>query len=219
MDLKKGWSKNKIIGVSGSPRDKNTNYMLQTVLDAAGKDYELVLLKDKRIRPCAACGGCFRTHKCVVEDDMRELYGKLEKADIIILASPTYFSNVSGLMKNFMDRCLPLYLSETLKGKISAQLAVGNFKKDEVGFLDNFDIEKAMQDPDGRRKLEGSVQRCLDIMDNFCVHHMGMKKAGGVIAINGDPQSKEIELVGLGKKLAASGPAASRTLRNNGSSR
>ncbi len=193
--------KYKIIGISGSPREKNTNYMLRTVLDATGYDYELILLKDKKIKPCNACGGCFYLHKCIVKDDMQELYDKLLKADIIVLGCPTYFANVTTLMKTFIDRCLPLYLAEKLKGKKVAILTVGNFKKGEVRYLDRFDIDKEMKDPIKRRNLEKTIRRCLNILKFFCANHMGMKIIGSVIIINGDAKSKNNELVKLGKKL------------------
>ena len=47
-----------IIAISGSPRDKNTAYMLKTILDATKQEYEFIALKDKDIKPCNACGGC-----------------------------------------------------------------------------------------------------------------------------------------------------------------
>lgn len=195
--------KYKIIGISGSPRDKNTNYMLRTVLDATDYDYELILLKDKNIKPCTACGGCFYSHKCIIKDDMQKLYDKLSKADIIVLGCPTYFANVTSLMKIFIDRCLPLYLSEKLKDKKFALVSVGNFKKGDVRFLDNFDIEKAMESPISRKELKITIQRCLNIMKFFCTYHMGMKIIGSVIAINGDPKSKQNELIKLGKNLVS----------------
>lgn len=191
----------KVIGISGSPRDKNTNYMLRIVLDATGQDYELIALKDKDIKPCNACGGCYKSYKCIVKDDMQELYDKLSKADTIVLGSPTYFANVSGLMKNFIDRCLPLYLSEKLRGKKVALVTVGNFKKGEVKYLDGFDVEKAMEDPVERRKLGKTIRRCVNIMKVFCSDHMKMKIVGSVITINSDPKSKKNELIRLGKKL------------------
>ena len=196
-------SKSKILGVCGSPRDRNTACMLKTVLAAAGPDHELILLKDKNIRPCRACGGCFHTHKCVVDDDMQELYAKLTKADIVVLGSPTYFGNVTGLMKNFMDRCLPLYLAEKLKGKKAALLTVGNFRKGEARFLDGFDIEVAMNDPAQRKALAKPIKKCLAVMESFCRDHMMMRMAGKVMAINSDPKSKNKELVKLGRKLCA----------------
>ena len=199
MVIKNG--KIKIIGISGSPREGNTNYMLRKVLEAAGCDYELILLKNINFKPCGACGGCFQTHKCVVEDDMRELGDKLEKADVIVFGCPTYFANAPALMKAFMDRCLPFYLAEKLKGKKAALLVTGNFKKGEARFLDNFDIGKAMKDPVRRKELEKPVRKCRDILKSFCADHMQMKIIGSVIAINSNPKSKTKELVKLGKKL------------------
>lgn len=191
----------KIIGISGSPRNKNTNYMLRTVLEATRCDYELINLKDENIKSCAGCGGCYHSHKCIVKDDMQELYDKLSKADAIVLGSPTYFANVTSLMKNFFDRCLPLYLSEKLKDKEVALVAVGNFRKGEVGYLDNFDIEKAIKNPAERKRVEKTIRRCINIMRFFCVNHMKMKVIGSVIAINSDPQLKKGALIELGKKL------------------
>lgn len=118
--------------------------MLRTVLDATSCVYELILLKDKNIKPCTACKGCYHSHKCAVKDDMQELYYKLSKADIIVLGSPTYFDNVTALMKTFIDRCLPLYLSEKLKGKKVALVSVGNFKKEEVTCLDGYNPNEAI---------------------------------------------------------------------------
>lgn len=191
----------KIIGISGSPRNKNTNYMLRTVLDATGQDYELILLKDKNIKPCTSCGGCYRLYKCVVRDDMQELYDKLQKADAIVLGTPTYFANVTGIMKNFMDRCLPLYLSEKLKGKKAVLLTVGNFKKGEVKHLDNYDPEKEIKTAKGRWKVGKTMRRCIDIMRHFCADHMEMNVIGSVVAIYSDPASKKNELVRLGKRI------------------
>lgn len=193
----------KIIGISGSPRDGSTNHALRTVLDATGCDYELVSLKDKRIKPCLACGGCFQTHKCVVDDDMRELGDKLANADVIVLGCPTYFANVPALMKAFMDRCLPLYLAEKLKGKKAALIAVGNFKKGEARFLDGFDIDKATKDPVQRRELEKPVRKCLNILKSFCVDHMQMKIIGDAIAINGGVGLKSKKLEKLAKKIVS----------------
>jgi len=191
----------KIIGISGSPRNKGTHYMVKTVLETTSSDYELINLKEKNIKPCMACGGCYKTHKCAVKDDMREISRKLEKADAIVLGSPTYFANVTGIMKNFIDRCLPLYLSEKLKNKRVALVSVGNFGKGEVRYLDGFDVEKAIKDPVKRRRLGKTIRRCLNIMKFFCVYHMEMKVIGSVIAINGKPESTRNQLIRLGEKL------------------
>jgi len=191
----------KIIGISGSSREGSTLNMMRAVLEATGQDHELIMLKDKKINPCRACGGCFYSHKCTVNDDMQELYEKLAQAEIIVLGSPTYFGNVTGPMKDFIDRCLPLYLAEKLKGKKAALVSAGNFKKGEVRFLDGFDIEAAMKDPVQRKELEKPVKNCIAIMKSFCQEHMMMEVVGSVMAINGGQEPKKQRLTNLGKKL------------------
>jgi len=192
----------KIIGISGSPRNKNTNYMLKTVLEATSCDYDLILLRDKDIKDCNACGGCYKSHKCIIKDDMRELYDKLSKADVIVLGSPVYFYNVSTLMKRFIDRCLPFYLSGELKDKKVALVSVGNFREGEVKFNDGYSPDKALKDPVLRKGLEDIVKMCIENMRNFC-KATGLKVSGEVIAINSDPESKKKELIKLGKKLVS----------------
>lgn len=187
----------KIIGISGSPRNKNTNFMLKTLLDATGFNYELIALKDKNIKPCSACGGCYKSHKCIVKDDMQDIYNKLLQADVIVLGSPTYFDNVSAIMKAFMDRCLPLYLSGKLKNKKVALVAVGNFKEGEV----SKNKTKTIENQQIKREMADSVKKCIGNMKNFC-EILGLKLVGSVIAINGDPLPQKNLLIKLGKKLS-----------------
>ena len=194
---KKGYN---IIGISGSPRDKITNYMLKTVLEATGCNYQLIKLKDKNIKPCSACGGCYQSHKCVIRDNMQKIYDKLAKADIIVLGSPTYFDNVSALMKIFIDRCLPLYLSEKLKNKKAALVSVGNFKEGEVKYSDNYNPNNAIKDANLKKEMENSVKRCINNMKNFC-EAMNLKITGSVFSINGNPEPERNKLIELGKKL------------------
>jgi len=112
---------------------------------------------------------------------MQEIYNKLLNADIFILGSPTYFDNVTAIMKSFMDRCLPLYLSEELKNKKVALLSVGNFKEGEI--IKN--PAEAIKNPNLEKEMEDSVKKCINAMENFS-EIMGLKLVGTVIAINGD---------------------------------
>jgi len=124
----------KVIGICGSPRKGNCEMLLRTALDAAkaaGAETEMVLLKDMHIGYCDGCTTCETggesEGECHVDDDMQPLYGKLERADAILLASPNYYSNVSGLMKSFMDRMLVFYSrrKEKLRGKRGGLIGVG----------------------------------------------------------------------------------------------
>jgi hypothetical protein len=47
---------------------------------------------------------------CTVKDDMTELLKKLRMADLLIMASPLFVYSVTGIMKNFLDRLIPIKL-------------------------------------------------------------------------------------------------------------
>ncbi len=105
----------KIFAVNGSPRGShgNTERILQPFLEgarAAGAATEIAYLKDQRINHCTGCFNCwFRTPGvCVHHDDMPELLERIQTADVLIYATPLYYYSVTGLMKDFMDRQLPL---------------------------------------------------------------------------------------------------------------
>lgn len=97
-----------ILGIVGSSRKSgNTDMLVQKILAGAesrGCVTKLLFLADFSISPCTGCEGCRRRFRCVVDDDMQQLYPLLEEAKGLVLGSPTYFYNVSGLMKNFIDR-------------------------------------------------------------------------------------------------------------------
>ena len=120
----------KIIGISGSPRNGNTEWMVKRLLAKAaesGAETELVLLRKKNIKTCHGClsceeGGDNRKGVCKIRDDMQELYPKLLAADGWAIGTPGYFDMLSGLLKNFMDRTCPIW--PKLSGKPVVGMAV-----------------------------------------------------------------------------------------------
>ncbi len=105
----------KILAINGSPRGRrsNTDRILQPFLEGAreaGAETETVYLKDLNINPCLGCFTCWTKTPgvCVHKDDMAALLPKVRQADVVVYATPLYVFTVSGLMKDFMDRLLPL---------------------------------------------------------------------------------------------------------------
>jgi multimeric flavodoxin WrbA len=100
-----------VVAFSGSARlDGNTALLVNEVfkeLAAAGIGTELVQLAGKTIHGCRACYGCFKKKngRCSFDDDFANAcIAKMEDADGIILASPTYFADVTSEMKALIDR-------------------------------------------------------------------------------------------------------------------
>ncbi|MCK9631377.1 MAG: flavodoxin family protein [Methanoregula sp.] len=101
----------KVVAFNGSARkDGNTAILVNAVfkeLKKEGIKTELVQLSGKKIRGCIACGKCFEKKDglCAIKGDIiNECIEKMMEADGIILASPTYFADVSTEMKALIDR-------------------------------------------------------------------------------------------------------------------
>ena len=99
----------KILGISGSPRrGGNTELLFDKALDGAreaGAEAEKVILNELSFLPCQECGDCDETGACPIPDDMQPVYGKLEDADTLTLASPIFFGSLTAQTKMFIDRC------------------------------------------------------------------------------------------------------------------
>jgi multimeric flavodoxin WrbA len=109
--IKKRRHEMKVVAFNGSARkDGNTAILVKEVfkeLKKAGIRTELVQLAGKKIQGCIACGKCFenKDRRCVVKGDiLNECIAKMLEADGIILASPTYFADISANMKALMER-------------------------------------------------------------------------------------------------------------------
>jgi len=107
----------KVLAINGSPRGEKgcTEKMLQPLLDGmrqAGAETETIYLANKKIHYCAGCLTCWTKTpgKCVFDDDMDFLMRKMVTADTIVFGTPLYYFTMSGLLKNFLDRTLPLAL-------------------------------------------------------------------------------------------------------------
>ncbi len=56
---------------------------------------------------CLGCRSCHETAQCVQEDDVPEIVSLYAWADVIISVSPSYWADVPGQFKAFIDRCTP----------------------------------------------------------------------------------------------------------------
>ena len=128
-------SKAKVLGVSGSPREgKNTDALLRAALEAAeeaGTETEILSLASLKILPCTGCNTCVKEKRCPQddEDDMGLVKERLEAADAVVFAAPSYFGGVPGVMKNMMDRSRSLKMDDhRLRNKVASALSLAGLR-------------------------------------------------------------------------------------------
>jgi len=120
----------KIIAFNGSPRKNgNTYLMINSVFEELSKykiETELVQVGGNVFRGCMACDKCYenKNNKCVIDDEINYYIEKTLSADAIILASPTYFADITPELKAFIDRVGRVNRANNnfLKHKIGASL-------------------------------------------------------------------------------------------------
>ncbi len=121
----------KVIAFNGSPRkDGNTAMLIERALEpikAQGIETEVYQLGGTSIHGCRACYRCSekKDGRCAFDDDIaNECIAKMRQADAVILASPTYVSDVTPEIKCLIDRaCLVDKASGgTLKRKPAAAI-------------------------------------------------------------------------------------------------
>jgi len=126
----------KITAFNGSPKaDRGSTHVIVSALlegvAKAGASTENVLLARKKIGHCIGCFTCWTKTpgKCVLKDDMEELLKKYMASDIVIMASPLYVDHVTGIMKDFMDRSLPLVCPQFEMGCAGQTRHVSRYEK------------------------------------------------------------------------------------------
>ena len=115
----------KILSVLGSPRkDGNTAKILEKYIEgikARNDEFDITIVypSEEDIKPCMGCNACKggSPKACVIDDDMKKYYDELNSADVIILATPVYWFNMSSQLKIFIDRMYGLDFKNFPSGK------------------------------------------------------------------------------------------------------
>jgi multimeric flavodoxin WrbA len=101
----------RVVVLHGSPRrNGNSDTLAQHFVKGVKQTGEVeildFILNDMTIRPCQGCESCMTSegHKCVIDDDMHQIYSVFADADIIVWATPMYWGYMTAQMKTALDR-------------------------------------------------------------------------------------------------------------------
>lgn len=148
----------KVIAINGSPRKNgNTAILLNRALDGAASnsnETEYIHLNDLTFKGCMSCFACKRLDgksygKCAVNDELSPVLDRIAQAGAVIFGSPIYFRNITGVMRNLLERLLFQYLvydenysslaPQKIKTAFILTMNVPEKKANENGYLDAID--------------------------------------------------------------------------------
>ncbi len=169
----------KVLGIHSSPiRDGNTASLAAHALGAAAAEpgvvTEMIALAGLTVGDCIHCNWCTRKQTpeklCHIEDDALEILKKIRDCDVLLLATPVYFTRLSGTMACLIDRTRCFTFGRqghtALRDKVGVALA--------VGWLRNFGVESTLQ------TLHNAF--LLHEMWTPAVHHAGVACGIGAMA-------------------------------------
>ncbi len=171
----------KVLSIIGSPIKNGTTEKLVDELNKgviskhSNGEVDKLFLQDYHIEACFACNSCQKTldSRCVIQDDMTDIYPKIVEADILVFATPIYWWNMSAQLKLFIDRMYALLKDED----------VSNFSGKKVVLITTYAGER----PNSGPKI---VER---IFQDMCLYlNMDLEIYLGVCT-GGNDSSKEVK--------------------------
>jgi len=175
----------KVLTLLGSPRVDGNSTKLAEVFNAAaeglGADVTTSRLNTLSFRGCQACDACKTvSERCVLKDDLAQVLEAVEQTDVLVLATPVYFADISAQLKTFVDRCYSfLYPYETVpeksrlpEGKRMVFIVTQNWPDGEV-FSDVFP------------RYDGMF-KALGFQDNRCIRGWDLGKRDALATKNRD---------------------------------
>jgi multimeric flavodoxin WrbA len=117
----------KIVSLLGSPRKNGNSTQLAEIvtstLEENGNSVTKYFLNELVIKGCQACMACKgKSESCIVKDDLAPVLETVKEADVIVMATPIYWGEVSAQLKTFIDRTYsyltPGFMTEEIKHRL-----------------------------------------------------------------------------------------------------
>lgn len=120
----------KIISLLGSPRNRGNSSTIAerfcTTSQQLGAEVQTFALNDLNFRGCQGCMACkTKLDRCALKDDLTEVLEAVRETDILVLASPVYYWDVSAQMKAFLDRTFSFLVPDFITAPRKSRLEPG----------------------------------------------------------------------------------------------
>ena len=102
----------KAVCILGSPKPKGNTAAILDEIERPLKEHGIDVIRycfgECKINYCLGCKSCFGGEgQCIQNDDVQKIMNDLLNSNLVIAASPSYWGDVTGQMKVFIDRCTP----------------------------------------------------------------------------------------------------------------
>lgn len=94
---------------NGSPKKSGDTAALLHELTRNLPGEVRIVSPENNIAPCLDCRHCWTNKGCCIQDDMQSIYLYLEECDLVVLASPVWYSALSGPLLNMASRLQPYF--------------------------------------------------------------------------------------------------------------
>ncbi|MFR4798134.1 MAG: flavodoxin family protein [Lentihominibacter sp.] len=169
----------KITVLMGSPREVNTNAMVEAFkggAEEAGHEVTVLNVGKMKIAGCLACEYCHTKGdgECIQKDDMIKIYPELEECEALVFASPIYYFTMTAQIQAAIQR---IYAIDHPPVATKAALMLSSMSPDVYdgaigeynGILDYMDLEDrgviAVCDPDNG--TEETLDKCRELGRNI----------------------------------------------------
>ena len=120
----------KIVSLLGSPRVNGNSAMIaRRFCETAkkhGAEVTTYVLNDLQYRGCQGCFLCkTKLDRCALKDDLTGVLDAIREADVVVLASPVYFWDISSQMKTFIDRTFSYLVPDFITNPVKSRLPAG----------------------------------------------------------------------------------------------
>lgn len=106
----------KTLIINGSPRRNGDSMtIVNEMLKYLNGEVELVHAYYDNISPCHDCRFCWNNEGCCINDDMQKVYQLINTVDNVIIASPIYFSELTGKLLSLASRFQAYYVKKHFK--------------------------------------------------------------------------------------------------------
>ena len=103
----------------------NSQSLLQHA-EGLGAQVKTFVLNKLDFRGCQGCMACkTKLDRCVLEDDLTGVLDAVRETDVLVLASPVYFWDISSQLKTFIDRTFSYLVPDFMTNPVKSRLAPG----------------------------------------------------------------------------------------------